>query len=107
MIVSLRASPAPSASPRWPRLLKRSQAAEYLGISIDTFDRICPVPPIDLDMRGLRFDREKLDAWIDALPDGDGKTVVADEADQTRIELDADTRRHKSLERLKCQQTTR
>lgn len=105
--MSLRSSPAPSASFRWPRLLKRSQAAEYLGISIDTFDRICPVHPVDLDMRGLRFDRKKLDAWIDALPDGDEKLDVGRDADPTEIELDAETRRQKSLERLKCQKTRR
>lgn len=90
-------------SPRWPRLLSRQQAAEYLGVSSDTFERICPVQPVDLEMRGLRFDREKLDAWIDGLADR-AEIVRLDEQPEAVGSSDqhAEARRQKSLERLKC-----
>ncbi len=50
-----------------PRLLPKSQAAAYCGMSIPTFDRICPVNPVDLELRGFRYDRRELDRWIDGL----------------------------------------
>jgi hypothetical protein len=50
-----------------PRLLPKSQAAAYCGMSIPTFDRICPVNPVDLQLRGFRYDRRELDRWIDGL----------------------------------------
>jgi hypothetical protein len=50
-----------------PRLLTRAQAAAYCGMSLPTFERLCPVDPVDLRMRGYLDDRKVLDRWIDGL----------------------------------------
>src|SRR4051812_29133457 len=49
-----------------PRLLTKTQARDYLGLSEATFNRECDVPPNDLGGQSKpRWDRHKLDAWID------------------------------------------
>jgi hypothetical protein len=53
-----------------PRLLSRKQAAAYYGMSPASFERLCPVKPVDLGMKRYRYDRKSLDRWIDALDDG-------------------------------------
>jgi len=55
-----------------PRLLTRQQAAAYCGVSIPTFDGICPVKAIALGTgkRLERFDRISLDGWINSLTGG-------------------------------------
>lgn len=52
-----------------PRLLTKQQAAAYCGVSVPTFDGICPVKAIALGngKRLERFDRISLDGWIDSL----------------------------------------
>jgi hypothetical protein len=52
-----------------PRLLTRQQAAAYCGVSIPTFDGICPIKPVALGgaKRLERFDRISLDRWINSL----------------------------------------
>ena len=50
-----------------PRLLPKAQAAAYCGMSLPTFDRLCPVNPVDLQLRGYLYDRKELDRWIDGL----------------------------------------
>jgi hypothetical protein len=52
-----------------PRLLTKQQAAAYCGVSVPTFDGICPVKAIALGIgkRLERFDRFSLDGWIDSL----------------------------------------
>jgi hypothetical protein len=58
-----------------PRLLTRQEAAAYCGVSVPTFDGICPVKAIALGngKRLERFDRISLDRWINSLaPDGPG-----------------------------------
>jgi hypothetical protein len=50
-----------------PRLLSRKQAAVYCGMCAATFDRVCPVPPVEVGLRTHLFDRRDLDRWIDAL----------------------------------------
>lgn len=49
-----------------PRLLTKKQAAIYCGVSVATFDRICPIPPLSLGQsrRLDRFDKLAIDAWI-------------------------------------------
>ena len=53
-----------------PRLLSRKQAALYCGMCAATFDRICPVNPVDIGLRNHLFDRQDLDRWIDGLNAG-------------------------------------
>jgi hypothetical protein len=52
-----------------PRLLTRQEAAAYCGVSVPTFDGVCPVKAISLGngKRLERFDRISLDGWIDSL----------------------------------------
>ncbi len=50
-----------------PRLLARKEAAAYCGMSLPTFERLCPVNPVDLRLRGYLYDRKALDQWIDGL----------------------------------------
>jgi hypothetical protein len=55
-----------------PRLLTRRQAADYCGVSVPTFDGICPIKAVALGTgkRLERFDRISLDGWISSLTDG-------------------------------------
>jgi hypothetical protein len=52
-----------------PRLLTRQEAAAYCGVSVPTFEGICPVKAIALGngKRLERFDRVSLDGWIESL----------------------------------------
>lgn len=52
-----------------PRLLTRREAAAYCGVSVPTFEGICPIKPIALGhgKRLERFDRLSLDMWISSL----------------------------------------
>lgn len=55
-------------SERWPAALNLSEAAEYCGLSVVTFLRVCPMKPMPLaDGRWLRA---RLDEWKSSLPDG-------------------------------------
>ena len=56
-------------SERWPAALRLDQAAEYCGLSVDTFKLKCPVKPIEFtpSSQGRRFLRARLDAWLDTL----------------------------------------
>lgn len=49
------------------RLLTKSQAANYCGLSVATFSGICPVKPIALGegVRMHRYDVRDIDKWID------------------------------------------
>jgi hypothetical protein len=51
------------------RLLTRTQAASYCGVSVATFRMLCPVRPIALgkSKRLQRFDVVALDQWIDEM----------------------------------------
>jgi hypothetical protein len=52
-----------------PRLLTRQQAAAYCGVSVPTFESICPIKAVALGTgkRLERFDRISLDRWINSL----------------------------------------
>lgn len=51
------------------RLLTKSQAAAYCGLSAVTFSSVCPVRAIALGAgaRMERYDVREVDAWIDGL----------------------------------------
>jgi hypothetical protein len=53
----------------WPAALRLDQAAEYSGLSVDTFKAVCPVKPIAFTQstRGNRYLRANLDAWLSSL----------------------------------------
>jgi hypothetical protein len=50
----------------WPAALRLDQAAEYTGLSVDTFKEKCPVKPISFteSTRGNRWLRASLDNWL-------------------------------------------
>lgn len=56
------------------RLLTKTQAARYCGLSVPTFGSVCPVRAIALGVgvRMERYDIIELDSWIDGLRN-DGK----------------------------------
>lgn len=62
------------------RLLTKSQAARYCGLSVPTFDSVCPVRAIALGFgaRMERFDMRDIDRWIDSLKTPDGQQKTAD-----------------------------
>lgn len=51
------------------RLLTKTQAAAYCGVSIAVFDQRCPVKAVSIGegARMLRWDIRALDQWIDGL----------------------------------------
>ncbi len=51
------------------RLLTRTQAAAYCGVSVGSFSTLCPVRPVTLgnDKRLERYDVVALNKWIDEL----------------------------------------
>lgn len=54
------------------RLLTKSQAAQYCGLSVSTFGGTCPVRPIALGhgVRMHRYDVRDIDKWIDSFKAG-------------------------------------
>ena len=50
-----------------PRMLTQAQAADYCGVGIKTFKDICPVRATAMRDGLSRFDRFKLDEWLDSL----------------------------------------
>ena len=69
---------------RWPAALRLDQAAEYCGLSVDTFKEKCPVKPIEFTQssHGRRWLRAKLDSWLDTL---DPNTATSPAAPRRRI----------------------
>ena len=55
----------------WPKLMSRTLAAAYLSIGEGTFDRFVAegtLPkPVEIPIRGVRWDRQDLDAAVDRL----------------------------------------
>ncbi|MGJ0427527.1 hypothetical protein [Methylocystis sp.] len=56
-----------------PRLLTKEQAADYIGVSVPTFTKVCNVAPIALGAgkRLIRYDIKQLNIWIDGLSQTD------------------------------------
>lgn len=52
----------------WPLLLTEQQLSAYLGgMDIRTIRKICPVSPLDMGRRVLRYRRPDIDAWVSTL----------------------------------------
>ena len=49
-----------------PRLLTRAEAAAYCRLSPGAFTAVCPLSPLRVG-KFDRYDRVKLDAWLDGL----------------------------------------
>jgi len=52
------------------RMLSRSEAASYTGLSIRMFQSKCDVVPIKIASNKLLWDKHDLDKWIDGLKSG-------------------------------------
>ncbi|MEL6363892.1 MAG: helix-turn-helix domain-containing protein [Pseudomonadota bacterium] len=52
-----------------PRLLPVSRAAEYCGVSEETFRAHVPVAPVRMG-RAVRYDVRAIDEWLDELRSG-------------------------------------
>lgn len=50
----------------WPAALRLDQAAMYCGLSVPTFEKVCPVKPIAFTQstRGNRYLVLRLDEWL-------------------------------------------
>ena len=48
-------------------MLTQAQAADYCGIGIKAFKAVCPITPTQLRDGLLRYDRYRLDRWLDSL----------------------------------------
>lgn len=83
----------------WPALLSRDQLSAYVGISAETLAGILTVSPVDLGVNLLRYRKDDIDRWIEALParltprlqgaDGEGK-------DAAPVDVEAPTDRPQS-----------
>lgn len=75
-------------SERWPGLLTREGAAEYLNVSVETVSREKAAGRIkSVLIRGMvRYSRESLDAYIRDLPEGSGECAANEVRDRKRSE---------------------
>jgi hypothetical protein len=48
-------------------MLDKGQAAAYCGVCVSVFEKVCSVGPVELRPGLKRYDRDKLDAWLDGL----------------------------------------
>lgn len=68
------------------RCLSVAEAAQYCGMGRDKFKVLCPIPRIRVHEgpKGLRYDKNRLDKWIETLPvegeDGPAKINWLDRA---------------------------
>jgi hypothetical protein len=53
---------------RWPAALRLNQAAEYCGLSVETFKAVCPIKPLMLDVGYDLYLSARIDEWRDRLP---------------------------------------
>lgn len=53
-----------------PRMMSMRQAADYIGIPLKRFTRICSVRPVALSDGDERYDIRDLDQWLDHLKAG-------------------------------------
>lgn len=53
-----------------PRMMSVRQAADYVGIPLKRFSRVCSVRPIAISEGDERYDIRDLDQWLDNLKAG-------------------------------------
>lgn len=58
------------------RMLSRSEAASYTGLSIRLFQATCEVAPIAINPKKLLWDKHDLDRWIDNMKSGAESTDI-------------------------------
>lgn len=53
-----------------PRMMSVRQAADYVGIPLKRFSRVCSVRPVAIAEGDERYDVRDLDQWLDNLKAG-------------------------------------
>jgi hypothetical protein len=67
--------------PYWPMGLNKKMAAAYCGLSVETFQKVCPIRPVAFtgSSRGDRYIRQRLDEWLLSLdPNGQERRSLVD-----------------------------
>ncbi len=81
----------------WPALLTSEQLCDYLGIGLGTLAKICPVQPLDLGVRLVRYNRCNIDRWLESVP-----ARMRESAANENIQLNTgDDRMSEALSRVK------
>jgi hypothetical protein len=57
-----------------PRMMSLKQAADYVGLPLRRFPRICTVKPVTMAESEERYDIRDLDQWLDQIKAGDAGT---------------------------------
>lgn len=57
-----------------PRMMSIKQAADYVGLPIKRFPRICTVRPVAIPECEERYDIRDLDRWLDQIKAGSADT---------------------------------
>lgn len=83
----------------WPLMLNREQLCAYLTVSSTTLSRICPVAPVALGARVLRWRRHEIDVWVAGLPSRLMATVAWPDETPPPAELAGQERRSDAVER--------
>lgn len=52
------------------RMLDATEAADYCGMATKHFKTLCPVQPVELVDKQIRYDKRDLDQWIDNVKTG-------------------------------------
>jgi excisionase family DNA binding protein len=90
---------------RWPALMSRREAAEYLGTSVETISMEKANGKIkSVMLRGTpKYSREALDEYIRSLPEGSGKCAAAEARERKR---QAERNQKRESRRKKAEQPT-
>lgn len=57
-----------------PRMMSIKQAADYVGLPLRRFPRVCSVRPFAIPEGGERYDIRDLDQWLDQIKAGSADT---------------------------------
>jgi hypothetical protein len=57
-----------------PRMMSIKQAADYVGLPLRRFPRICSVKPVAMPESEERYDIHDLDRWLDLIKAGNADT---------------------------------
>jgi hypothetical protein len=57
-----------------PRMMSIKQAADYVGLPLKRFPRVCSVRPIAMPESEERYDIRDLDLWLDQVKAGNAGT---------------------------------
>ena len=56
------------------RMMNEAEASSYCGLAAKHFKVACPVQPVNLGGKALRYDKRDLDQWIEMEKTGEADT---------------------------------